>query len=712
MEDPLSTLRPSEDNKFIIAVGWNKRVCVWRDTRVESNPNDQYLWKELPPSIDEKAELAAAAPIKPLSSSTWAKVKAEADRKARLRARQQAQVSSSTSSKTTMAGAGLGGLDGVSAGGDAEEEGGEHQPFIGVSPTRPASGVVDGHAEDILCSAFCAPNLLATAAYDGVVLVWNLNSQCVLYKYQAGEHREKVEATRNVGVLDHVAALDAAAVVSLAFIPPPPTDLHLNSVPAIMAGGGDGVLRVWHLWDPKRDPVCVNTAIVPDTAIKVIRYCNVMSVVYVGDARGRVKMYTLTKRMLAMAGENEASRRSTTRAAAAASSHDAIATAKWDVSISLAANVAVHGSDTSIVSLAVVASKRKRYDNLLATGATDSRVRLWHVAFSDGGTPVALRYIGTFGQAQSWKLSQMQATPPHDVLKAEQHYVRLTSAEAAKSGTTTQTTRAIVKARVFARTMANRAKAKSGYRMPSISIPSVEHLLVRTRAEGVDERSVYRAIPIDGDLDDNKADGDGRGKGGGSGRGSGRRRGGRRRGMSLLERRARNGRRALEAKRGKRKGGEEDGTYRWLEFESDGPEAKLLAQDEVRSRKADLFRVSSVRPLYTTVLDSMESGLTGVYDVEQEVESRMDTLTSVASKAEDGSESGIPSASSLVPLMGVVGFDLGNDFGGQHHAVLKAALDGEGGDVRIVSYAPPSSIAITNKPARRRGGVVCEFEPM
>ena len=164
-------------------------------------------------------------------------------------------------------------------------------------------------------------------------------------------------------------------------------------------------------------------------------------------------------------------------------------------------------------------------------------------------------------------------------------------------------------------------------------------------------------------------------------------------------------------KRGKQK---EDGTYRWLEFESDEPEAKLLGQEEVRSRKADLFRVSSVRPLYTTVLRSMESGLTGVYDVEQEVESRMDTLTSVASKAEDGSESGIPSASSLVPLMGVVGFDVGNDlFGDKHHAVLKAALDGGGGEgVRVVSYAPPSSIAITNKPAKRKGGVTCEFEPM
>ena len=33
-----------------------------------------------------------------------------------------------------------------------------------------------GHEEDILCVAFCPPTLLATGSYDGVILVWNLQS--------------------------------------------------------------------------------------------------------------------------------------------------------------------------------------------------------------------------------------------------------------------------------------------------------------------------------------------------------------------------------------------------------------------------------------------------------------------------------------------------------------------------------------------------------
>ena len=33
-----------------------------------------------------------------------------------------------------------------------------------------------GHKEDILCMAFCPPNLLATGSYDGTILVWNLQS--------------------------------------------------------------------------------------------------------------------------------------------------------------------------------------------------------------------------------------------------------------------------------------------------------------------------------------------------------------------------------------------------------------------------------------------------------------------------------------------------------------------------------------------------------
>uniref|UniRef100_A0A8B9S9B3 Uncharacterized protein n=1 Tax=Apteryx owenii TaxID=8824 RepID=A0A8B9S9B3_APTOW len=39
-----------------------------------------------------------------------------------------------------------------------------------------------GHKEDILCVAHCPPTLLATASYDGEIIVWNMSSGCVCCK--------------------------------------------------------------------------------------------------------------------------------------------------------------------------------------------------------------------------------------------------------------------------------------------------------------------------------------------------------------------------------------------------------------------------------------------------------------------------------------------------------------------------------------------------
>uniref|UniRef100_A0A8C4P4H8 Uncharacterized protein n=1 Tax=Dromaius novaehollandiae TaxID=8790 RepID=A0A8C4P4H8_DRONO len=39
-----------------------------------------------------------------------------------------------------------------------------------------------GHKEDILCVAHCPPALLATASYDGEIIVWNMSSGCVYCK--------------------------------------------------------------------------------------------------------------------------------------------------------------------------------------------------------------------------------------------------------------------------------------------------------------------------------------------------------------------------------------------------------------------------------------------------------------------------------------------------------------------------------------------------
>lgn len=41
---------------------------------------------------------------------------------------------------------------------------------------------LDGHQDDILCLAFCPPNLLCTGAYDGTILVWNIVSGALRFR--------------------------------------------------------------------------------------------------------------------------------------------------------------------------------------------------------------------------------------------------------------------------------------------------------------------------------------------------------------------------------------------------------------------------------------------------------------------------------------------------------------------------------------------------
>ena len=54
---------------------------------------------------------------------------------------------------------------------------------MGIQPVQTMVWIVefrvfqrDGHKEDVLAVAHCLPNLLATASYDGEVIVWNMVS--------------------------------------------------------------------------------------------------------------------------------------------------------------------------------------------------------------------------------------------------------------------------------------------------------------------------------------------------------------------------------------------------------------------------------------------------------------------------------------------------------------------------------------------------------
>lgn len=40
------------------------------------------------------------------------------------------------------------------------------------------------HEDDISAMAFCPPNILATASYDGALLIWNLETEKLLLRFR------------------------------------------------------------------------------------------------------------------------------------------------------------------------------------------------------------------------------------------------------------------------------------------------------------------------------------------------------------------------------------------------------------------------------------------------------------------------------------------------------------------------------------------------
>ena len=42
------------------------------------------------------------------------------------------------------------------------------------------------HKDDILTTAYCPPNLLATASFDGEIIVWSTETQKIFRRFRSG----------------------------------------------------------------------------------------------------------------------------------------------------------------------------------------------------------------------------------------------------------------------------------------------------------------------------------------------------------------------------------------------------------------------------------------------------------------------------------------------------------------------------------------------
>eukprot|EP00741_Cyanophora_paradoxa_P015874 tig00020909_g15325.t1 len=219
----------------------------------------------------------------------------------------------------------------------------------------PTMRELEGHAEDILCVAFCAPNMLATASYDGRILVWNLDSGYMKASLAAPE-------------LERIPA-DERAVEQMVFL----KSRGANGV--LVSAGADGVLRSWNLRDANQI-VAEHGGHPKGEAIVALCADESDSFLFTGDAAGHVKVWDVSK----LSGE---AREAAAAAAAAASeggtAREFVELYHW------------RAHESALVSLDFVDKNQ-----MLLTGSVDGSICLWTL---NGA------FVGVFRPQSYWSLS-------------------------------------------------------------------------------------------------------------------------------------------------------------------------------------------------------------------------------------------------------------------------------------------------------------------
>ena len=95
-----------------------------------------------------------------------------------------------------------------------------------------------GHTEDIMCVAFCPPNLLCTGSYDGSIIVHNIEYGTLT--------RRVPPPTRNEAELDAVDFVRSVGVETLGIVDPQRAVLPDR---CLICGTSDGYLRLYSVSD-------------------------------------------------------------------------------------------------------------------------------------------------------------------------------------------------------------------------------------------------------------------------------------------------------------------------------------------------------------------------------------------------------------------------------------------------------------------------------
>lgn len=132
------------------------------------------------------------------------------------------------------------------------------------------------HDEDVLCLAFCPPNILASGGADGKVIVTNFVSGAVMHAMRIPKCHTMAPAEKMIFTLQFV-----------------PNRAHLREAASLISGGADGVVRFWNTHSGQQQweqEVCARSNC--DCGIYAMVLVDAQTLV-TGDASGTVKFWNI-----------------------------------------------------------------------------------------------------------------------------------------------------------------------------------------------------------------------------------------------------------------------------------------------------------------------------------------------------------------------------------------------------------------------------------
>ncbi|KAK2571481.1 WD repeat-containing protein 49 [Acropora cervicornis] len=246
--------------------------------------------------------------------------------------------------------------------------------------------IIVEHQDDVLCEAFCPPTTLATASYDGEIVLWNLNSEQAFRHLSTHAKRKSTRSSRKLRKAGTSSPQRSAEAGS--FLKPTETDRSHSATSVTSERSSTGQVRFWNT----HKSICVGQFLAHEHAgFLTMTVDDTNSYLVTGDADGVVKVWDITEYCVGTLVDN-------------------------DVAPPLVKQFQPHSDTINSIQL-FTRSERL----LVLTASSDCSVALWDI---EG------RHIGIFGQEEHWKIEP--------ITDEEREAERTKEAEQAETGSNPQ----------------------------------------------------------------------------------------------------------------------------------------------------------------------------------------------------------------------------------------------------------------------------------